>query len=113
TRRGPAALRRGKDQAKARPGRLCRLTRTAQYRPQPLADDLRGATTDGCRLTERALRLTAGKDGPPSASSARAETARWREASAREQSNALYPGSNPGRASSLRSSGASARQASR
>src|ERR1700687_4437446 len=30
------------------------------------------------------------------------ETARWRKAATREQSIALYPGSNPGRASSLR-----------
>src|SRR6266542_3272275 len=34
------------------------------------------------------------------------------EASTREQCNALYPGSNPGRASSLRCFAASARQAS-
>src|ERR1700687_2594969 len=30
------------------------------------------------------------------------ETARWRKAATREQCIALYPGSNPGRASSLR-----------
>src|SRR5216683_6487943 len=39
-------------------------------------------------------------------------TARWRKASTREQCIALYPGSNPGRASSLRCAAASARQAS-
>src|SRR5258708_4130906 len=37
--------------------------------------------------------------------------ARWRKASTRERCIALYPGSNPGRASSLRCSAATARRA--
>ena len=52
--RRAATLRRGRDDRKARPGRLLRLARASEHRPQPLADDLRGPARSKAQLSPAA-----------------------------------------------------------
>ena len=97
----PAALQRKRDHLQACGSRIYRLARPCQYRAQSMAHDV-------CRkarvliLFYRGWRVNPGKTWLAVPRSAMMQTARWRKASTREQCIALYPGSNPGRASSLR-----------
>ena len=59
----PAALQRGRDGGEAGRRRIHRLARAFQYRPQPVADDIRGAArvldAGGVRVNPRRKWLTA------------------------------------------------------
>ena len=128
--RRPAALQRSRHDRKTRRWRIYRLARAFQYRAQSVADDVRRtarvfapivwARSDAkpastfadravtvwarsdAKPADRALpvRVNRGSAWPPAAQSTMMGSARWRKASTREQCIALYPGSNPGRASS-------------